>query len=91
MSKNSVKIIVSGLVQGVGFRYFTIKQAATLGLKGYAKNLPTGQVEIIAQGEKGMIDELVKIVRVGPSYASVSDVQLEEINTDENYDNFGIR
>ncbi|MFH1701366.1 MAG: acylphosphatase [Candidatus Zixiibacteriota bacterium] len=91
MPKSSVRIIVSGLVQGVSFRYFTYKQATSLGLTGYAKNLPTGQVEIIAQGEKGMIDELIKIVRVGPSYASVSDVQLEEIKTDENFDKFGIR
>ncbi|MEE9441265.1 MAG: acylphosphatase [candidate division Zixibacteria bacterium] len=91
MAKSSVKIIVSGLVQGVSFRYFTYKQAAALGLTGYAKNLPTGQVEIIAQGEKGMIDELVKAVRVGPGYASVSDVQLEEIQTDEHFDKFGMR
>lgn len=91
MPGTAVRIIVSGLVQGVGFRYFIYREAKTLGLTGYAKNLPTGQVEIIASGEKGLIDELVKTTRVGPSHASVSDVQLEEIETPETFKDFGMR
>ena len=88
---STVRIIISGFVQGVGFRWFTLRQAESLGLKGYAKNLPSGQVEVVAQGDKGLIDEFIKVLRVGPSYASVSDVQLEEIKTDENFNDFGIR
>ncbi len=91
MAQSNVKIIVSGLVQGVSFRYFTYQNAKNLGITGYAKNLPTGQVEIIACGEKGLIDDLVEAVRVGPSYASVSDVYLEEITPAENYTKFDIR
>jgi acylphosphatase len=79
------------MVQGVGFRYFIYRQAKSLGLTGYTRNLPTGQVEIITTGEKGLIDELVKVARAGPSYASVSDVQLEEIELSETFNNFGIR
>jgi acylphosphatase len=90
-SNNSVRIVVSGLVQGVGFRWFVLRQAQALGLKGYTCNLPSGQVEVIASGDKGLIDELVKSLRVGPGYASVSDVQLEEIKTDEKFNDFGIR
>lgn len=91
MPGKAVRIIVSGMVQGVGFRYYIYRQANSLGLTGYARNLPTGQVEIVASGEKGLIDELVKVARVGPSYASVSDVSLEEIELKEDFKNFGIR
>ena len=91
MPGKAVRIIVSGLVQGVGFRYYVYRQAKSLGLAGYARNLPTGQVEIIASGDKGLIDELVKSARVGPSHASVSDVQLEEIEIFEPFKDFGIR
>lgn len=79
------------MVQGVGFRWFVMRQAQSLGITGYARNLSSGEVEVIASGNKGLIDELVKSLRVGPSYASVSDVQLEEIKTDENFNDFGIR
>ncbi|MBL8016512.1 MAG: acylphosphatase, partial [Ignavibacteria bacterium] len=47
---SGVKIVVSGRVQGVGFRYFIARYASELGLTGYAKNLFTGEVEIIAEG-----------------------------------------
>jgi len=88
---DSVRIIVSGLVQGVGFRYFTYKQARSCNLKGYAHNLATGQVEIVAVGEKGQIDEFVKAIRVGPSFASVSGVELEKIELKETFNDFHIR
>ena len=90
-NSHTVRITVSGFVQGVGFRWFVLRQAQSLGLKGYARNLNSGQVEVVASGDKGLIDELVKSLRVGPSYASVSGVQLEEINTDEKFNDFGIR
>ena len=91
MPEKAVKIIVSGLVQGVGFRYFIYRQAKSLGLTGYARNLVNGQVEIVTAGQKGLIDELIKAARVGPSHASVSDVQLEEIELEKPFNDFGIR
>ena len=91
MPEDTVKIIVSGLVQGVGFRYFIYRQAQSLGLTGYVKNLPSGQVEIVASGEKGLIDELVKIARAGPSYASVSGVDLGKIDPPATFNDFEIR
>ena len=91
MLGKALRITVSGLVQGVGFRYYIYRQAKSLGLSGYAKNLPSGQVEIITTGDKGLVDELIKSARVGPPYASVSDVQLEEIEIEETFKDFGIR
>jgi len=46
----SVKGFVSGRVQGVGFRYFVLRQARSLGLRGYVRNLPDGRVEFLLQG-----------------------------------------
>jgi acylphosphatase len=91
MPENTVRIIVSGLVQGVGFRYYIYRQANALGLTGYVRNLPTGQVEIVASGEKGLIDELIKVTRSGPSYASVAGVDLEEIDSPQTFKDFDIR
>lgn len=91
MPVSNVKLTVSGLVQGVGFRYFVSRRARDLGVTGYAKNLSSGQVEIVACGERGLVDELVKSVRIGPRFASVSGVELEEIEIDTPYTNFGIR
>ena len=56
--------IASGRVQGVGFRDFVGKIGQSIGLTGYAKNLPDGTVEIVAEGENAKIDELARRVSV---------------------------
>ncbi|MGE5429803.1 MAG: acylphosphatase [Syntrophomonadaceae bacterium] len=67
------EILSEGLVQGVGFRYFVLRQAQNLGLKGYTKNLYTGdQVLTVAEGNKAAIEELFKILKAGPMHASVT-------------------
>jgi acylphosphatase len=91
MPKSAVRVIVSGLVQGVGFRYFVFREAIKLGIDGYVRNLAGGQVEAVFCGEKGLIDELVKTVRVGPRQASVSDVQLEKISPPAHLTGFTIQ
>ena len=91
MAIDGIRIIISGYVQGVGFRYFTCREAKKIGLTGYVKNLPTGQVEIVASGDKGLIDDLIKIIRVGPGYSSVSGVDLEELQDPQNFTDFNIR
>ncbi len=72
----SCEIFVSGHVQGVGYRYFTVEIAAELDIKGYSRNLPDGSVYLEAEGEKeailGFIDHLWK----GPRLARVSDIKV---------------
>ncbi len=68
---------VSGVVQGVGFRYFVQRQAAALGLSGYAKNLPNGDVEVVATGEKALLNQLLNDLRTGPSLSSVDSVEVK--------------
>ena len=68
---------MNGLVQGVGFRYFVYREAAKLGLKGLTKNLYSGEVLTVVEGEKAMIEDLIKKLRVGPMHASVKDCFVE--------------
>jgi acylphosphatase len=70
------EIIVNGLVQGVGFRYFVQKHAQSLGLKGYVKNLYTGEVMAVVEGEKGLIEDLFKEMKMGPMSASVNRAKI---------------
>ena len=81
-------MIVKGLVQGVGFRWFVSRHAQTLGLRGFVANLHDGSVEIEVAGDRGMIEELIKQVRVGPRSAHVSNVHIEWIEGDTNEDQY---
>ncbi len=69
---------VSGKVQGVGFRQFTIKEAERLDLDGWVRNLLDGRVEVLVEGEESAVGELVDWLRRGPERAEVSGVTLEE-------------
>lgn len=74
---HSVKGHVRGRVQGVGFRYFVHTAALRHGLCGYAQNLPDGRVEFLLQGEADAIDQVVELIRSGPSYARVDALSLD--------------
>ena len=56
----SIRLLISGRVQGVYFRMFAQKKAKQLGIKGYAKNLADGRVEIIAEADNSSIEQLIK-------------------------------
>jgi acylphosphatase len=71
---HSIHCIVAGLVQGVGFRYFAYREATTLHVNGYAKNLVTGEVELYAEGPREALEQLLRRVRTGPRSAMVSGV-----------------
>ena len=90
MAEAAVKATVTGLVQGVGYRFFAIDQARRLGLVGYAKNLPNGNVEAYAEGEKGLVEEFVKLLRLGPVAADVSGVSVEWAKPSGRYKSFSI-
>lgn len=72
-----VHIIVKGLVQGVGFRYYAVRQASQLSVKGYVRNLYNGDVEIEAEGDRSLIKEFIKQVKIGPRSAQVKDLKIE--------------
>jgi acylphosphatase len=72
-----VYLLLSGRVQGVGFRDFTRRTAQRLGVGGWVRNLPGGQVEVVADGERPALESLVTALRHGPSGALVLDVREE--------------
>jgi acylphosphatase len=77
----SVKVLVYGIVQGVGFRYFTQQEAHLLGLSGHATNLADGSVEVVAQGESKAVDKLIEWLKSGPRTASVDSIEVTELDS----------
>ena len=73
------RYLVSGRVQGVGFRYFTQDIARQEGLHGSVRNLPDGRVEVIAEGDHETLKRLEAALWRGPSHARVEDVEVESI------------
>ena len=90
-SKAALHAIVKGHVQGVYFRAFTEKEAVSLGLKGYVRNLPSGDVEVLAEGEREKLEELVKQLKIGPPHSKVTQVTTEWLETTEKHNGFRIR
>ena len=84
-------IIVRGLVQGVGFRYFVARIAQALGLRGYVRNLYNGDVEIRVEGTRGSIEALIKEAKVGPRSAQVTDLKIDWKEADHSFQGFDIR
>jgi acylphosphatase len=71
----TTRFLVSGMVQGVGFRWFVARHARSLGLAGYARNLPDGRVEVVVSGPDGALPELEKLLQAGPAHAQVERVE----------------
>lgn len=89
--KMQLFVIITGKVQGVGFRNFTQLNARQLGINGYAKNLPNGTVEVVAEGDKARLDALVALLKKGPRYARVDSLEIDERPFTGEYESFGIR
>ncbi|MCC5861092.1 MAG: acylphosphatase [Gammaproteobacteria bacterium] len=74
----AIRCLVTGRVQGVGFRAATARRARGLGIEGHARNLEDGRVEVLARGGSEALAELVRWLWQGPAFAHVSEVALEE-------------
>jgi len=85
------EIIVGGLVQGVGFRYFVLNTALKLKLKGYVKNLYSGEVLAVVEGEKITIMELFELMKLGPSHAYVKTFSIMWTSFNAEFTTFEIR
>jgi acylphosphatase len=71
----STRFLVSGRVQGVGFRWFVARHARSLGLAGFARNLPDGRVEVVVSGPDDALPALEQLLRAGPANAQVERVE----------------
>ena len=67
--------LVKGEVQGVGFRWFVMREAQRLGLGGYARNLADGSVEVVSHGPEAALDTLEQHLKRGPPHARVDAVE----------------
>ncbi|AKI97275.1 acylphosphatase [Kosmotoga pacifica] len=73
------RLLISGLVQGVGFRYFVYRKAKKFGITGYVRNTEDGRVEIYASGPEDSLLNFIEIVSRGPVYADVRAFEKEEL------------
>ena len=85
------KILVSGRVQGVGYRAFTCRMAASRGLTGGVQNLDSGQVTVDVEGSRSALEEFLADLKKGPVGARVTQVQVEWGNATGRYHDFTIR
>ena len=89
--KQARRYFISGIVQGVGFRFFAHRAAERMHVSGYTKNLPDGRVEVYAIGTAEHLAKLRSALERGPWGASVSGVMEEDATIDSNYaDDFSI-
>ena len=70
-------LFVSGLVQGVGYRFYAMRKANAYGVSGFAKNLMDGRVEVVVEGSRSMVEQFISDLKVGPMSAHVSDIRIE--------------
>ncbi len=93
MSNGNVRLVgvVTGMVQGVSFRWFTQHRAQDYGLTGYVRNLPDGGVEFVAEGLRADLERLLDVVRVGPAAAVVENVETGWTSATGEYVRFEIR
>jgi acylphosphatase len=87
----SVHLIISGLVQGVGYRWFVMRKAEEYNLKGYAKNMYNGDVEVEVEGHRFMIIDFIKELKIGPRSAHITDMKIEWGKYEDKYKGFDIK
>jgi acylphosphatase len=84
-------LFISGIVQGVGYRYHTRRQAQGLGLVGWVRNLDDGRVEAVLQGTREQVESMIQWCYRGPSEAQVSDIAVRYEDPADEFQDFGIR
>jgi acylphosphatase len=82
--------IVSGYVQGVGFRYYTRSMANRLGVRGYVQNLPDGTVKVVCEGNPAAASQMEKWLRQGPPSARVTHVEVTHHSAASGYPAFTV-
>lgn len=91
MSRIARRFVISGRVQGVGFRFFTLACATRAGIDGWVRNLPDGRVEAEASGPAMVLDEFARDLAAGPRGARVEHVEITEIEPFKTTDGFRVR
>lgn len=85
------RVRITGRVQGVNFRAFTVEHALRMGLKGYVRNLPDGSVEAVIEGDAQKVKGLIEVLRKGPPAAYVQHVDIQEEKPTGEFVDFRVR
>jgi acylphosphatase len=85
--KQTRRYFVSGIVQGVGFRFFVQREAEKLRVGGYARNLHDGRVEVLAVGSPAQLEAMKRALERGPRFSTVSGVREEEAQANPLHEN----
>ena len=87
----SLRAVVRGRVQGIGYREATVREAHRLGVMGWVRNEDDGSVRVHAEGAEEAVEELLAFLREGPPGAGVTDVEVESLKKAEGHEQFAIR
>jgi acylphosphatase len=87
----AARFLVGGKVQGVWYRASTREQAMALNLRGFARNLPDGRVDVLAMGEDEAVEQLAQWLHFGPPLARVDELERMDAEDDASIDGFEIR
>jgi acylphosphatase len=82
--KKSVRVYISGLVQGMFFRVFIKENADKIGVNGFVRNLEDGRVEVFIEGDSDSVNKMIEICKKGPRHADVKGVEIKS----EKFQNF---
>lgn len=85
------EVTVQGVVQGVGYRFFVLNQARLYDVKGYVKNMPDGTVQVVAEGDKGIVKDFVERLRIGPLSAHVTGIDVKWHEKDSGFTEFRLQ
>ena len=89
--QHRLQATVHGRVQGVSFRYYTRRRATDLGVVGHVRNAWDGTVEVVAEGQRVALEELLAFLRVGPPAAMVDQVEVRWVVPTHAFDRFEVR
>jgi acylphosphatase len=85
------EITVQGVVQGVGYRFFVLNQARLYDVKGYVRNMSDGTVQVVAEGEKGIVKDFIERLRIGPLSAHVTGIDVKWEEKDSGFTEFRLQ
>lgn len=76
--KKSLRLYISGVVQGVFFRNFVKENAEKYDVKGFVRNLEDGRIEIFLEGNVDNVNKMVELCKTGPKHAQIKDIEIKE-------------
>ncbi len=91
MPQERAHVLVSGRVQGVSFRYYTVQEAQAAGVDGWVRNLWDGRVEAVFEGDTDAVQHMVAWVQQGPSSAQVENCEIDWQEPVGEFDSFRVR